>query len=76
MADKFDKHTENVAGKFYVDNTCIACNACLEEAPDNFDFDEYTENAYVFKQPSDGEEVKACRMAMEVCPVDAIGDDG
>jgi ferredoxin len=76
MADNQDKHPQNVKGKFYVDTTCIGCNACVEEAPDNFDIDEYTDNAYVFKQPADAAELEACRRAMNECPVEAIGDDG
>ena len=30
MADKNDKHPENVTGKFYVDTQCIDCDLCME----------------------------------------------
>jgi len=76
MADKSDRHPDNVSGKFYVDSSCIGCNVCLEEAPGNFDFDEYTDNAYVFKQPQSDDELKACKSAMAACPVESIGDNG
>ena len=76
MADKSDRHLDNVSGKFYVDSCCIGCNVCLEEAPGNFDFDEYTDNAYVFKQPQSDDELKACKSAMAACPVESIGDNG
>ena len=36
MADSDDKVPENAPGKFYVDSTCIDCDACREMAPDNF----------------------------------------
>ena len=75
MADKTSKFEENAKGAFYVDNTCIACDACSVAAPNNFKLleDEY---AYVFKQPDSDEEKEQCIEAMESCPVEAIGDDG
>ena len=76
MADKNDRHSDNVSGKFYVDSSCIGCNVCLEEAPGNLDFDEYTDKAYVFKQPKNEDELKACKSAMAACPVGSIGDNG
>ena len=76
MADKNDRHPDNVSGKFYVDSSCIGCNVCLEEAPGNFDYDEYTDNAYVFKQQKTSEELEACNTAMTACPVESIGDNG
>ena len=75
MADKSSKFEENVEGSFYVDNTCIACDACSVAAPNNFKLleDEY---AFVFKQPDSEEEKEQCLEAMESCPVEAIGNDG
>jgi ferredoxin len=35
MADVANKYSENVAGKYYVDNQCIDCDLCRETAPDN-----------------------------------------
>ena len=76
MADKNDKYDENVPGKFYVDQECIACDACVLAAPDHFNMDEDDGRAFVIKQPSDDSELEACQEAMEGCPVEAIGDDG
>ena len=76
MADKDEKYDENVAGKFYVDNSCIACDACATVAPDNFKIDEDDGHAYVKKQPENAEEEEFCQEALEGCPVEAIGDDG
>ena len=34
MADKLDKWSDNVRGKFFVDEQCIDCDLCRETAPD------------------------------------------
>ena len=36
MADATQKVSENVPGRFYVDETCIDCDLCRETAPGNF----------------------------------------
>jgi len=76
MADKTDKYDENVKGKFYVDRSCIACDACVTTAPDNFGMDEEDGHAFMSKQPENEEESEMCEEAMEGCPVESIGDDG
>jgi len=76
MADKDDRWEENAAGKFYVDRTCIACDACVIAAPDNFKMNEDDGHAYLSKQPAGPQEEDQCREAMEGCPVEAIGQDG
>lgn len=76
MADKDAKNGSNVAGKYYVDDQCIACDACVAEAADHFEMNDDEGYAYVKKQPSTDEEIEACENAMEACPVEAIGNDG
>ena len=76
MADKNDKFPDNVPGKYYVDRTCIACDACCLAAPDNFKMDEDDGHALVTIQPTTPEEDELCVEAMECCPVEAIGNDG
>lgn len=76
MADKDDKNSSNVPGKFYVDSQCIDCDLCRETAPDNFTRAEDEGYSYVFKQPETDEEIAQCREAIEGCPVEAIGEDG
>lgn len=76
MADKTAKWDENVPGKFYVDDQCIACDACVMEAPDFFVMNDDDGHAYVYKQPSNEAEEKLCQEALEACPVEAIGSDG
>ena len=76
MAEVRNKYPENVLGKYYVDRECIACDACLLAAPDNFTMHEDDGHAYVKKQPMNSAEEDQCREAMESCPVYAIGNDG
>ena len=33
MADKLDKWSDNVRGKFFVDEQCIDCDLCVEICP-------------------------------------------
>lgn len=76
MADKNDKVTENVDGKYYVDSSCIGCGMCEGTAPENFKMNDDGDLAIVFKQPANSEEENACKEAKGSCPAEAIGDDG
>ena len=75
MASPEDKVAENVEGPYYVDENCEFCETCIDTAPENFASadDEY---AYVKKQPENDDEEAACQEALEMCPTEAIGDDG
>jgi Ferredoxin len=76
MAVKENKVAENVRGKFYVDDQCIACGLCREIAPEFFGNIENSDNSFVKKQPTSDKEIDVCMEALESCPVSAIGDDG
>lgn len=76
MADKNSKWDQNVDGKFYVDDQCIACDACVCEAPKFFVMNDDDGHAYVMLQPQNEDEIKQCLDALEACPVEAIGEDG
>lgn len=76
MADKANKYPVNASGKFYVDNQCIDCDLCRENAPNNFKRNEEGGYSYVAKQPENEEEEKQCQEAIANCPVEAIGSDG
>lgn len=76
MADQADKYDENVKGRYYVDRSCIACDACVIAAPDNFGMNEDDGHAFVKTQPLDSSQESLCKEAMEGCPVEAIGDNG
>ncbi|MFY7993972.1 MAG: ferredoxin [Bacteriovoracaceae bacterium] len=76
MADKNSKFPENASGKYYVDDQCIACDACCVEAPKFFFMNDDEGHAYVKIQPQTPEEIADCENAMAACPVEAIGNDG
>jgi ferredoxin len=85
MADPNEKYEDNDPGEsvingqrvsFYVDKNCIICAACIYEAPNNFKESDDATHDVVFKQPENEEELIQCYSALEVCPVEAIGDDG
>jgi ferredoxin len=76
MADKSAKFDQNVAGAFYVDDQCIACDACVVEAPRFFEMNDEDGHAFVKLQPGSAEEIQECIDALEACPVGAIGNDG
>jgi ferredoxin len=76
MADKAQKWNENQTGKVFVDQSCIACDACVLTAPKNFSMHEEDGHAFVSKQPESAEEQALVKEAIEGCPVEAIGEDG
>lgn len=76
MPERERRVPENVPGRFYVDDTCIDCELCRETAPENFARADAQRYSFVHRQPADGAEETACRLAMEECPVEAIGNDG
>lgn len=67
------KWPQNAPGPFFVDQSCIACDACCLTAPQNFKMHEIEGHAYVAKQPETPEEEALCQQALEGCPVEAIG---
>ena len=76
MADKAKRYSDNVSGRYYVDDKCIDCDLCRETAPDNFKRNDGVGYSFLFKQPVTPEEEQLCKEAMEGCPVEAIGNDG
>ena len=76
MAEISQKWKQNVPGKMFVDQSCIACDACCLAAPQNFKMHDEEGHAFVSKQPETESEKAACKEAMEGCPVEAIGDFG
>ena len=75
MADKTNKLSINAPGKYYVDDTCIDCDACRQSS-ESFDRSDDIGMSYVVKQPVTPEEIANAEEALEGCPVNAIGNDG
>jgi glyoxylase-like metal-dependent hydrolase (beta-lactamase superfamily II)/ferredoxin len=71
MANVALRLPENVPGDFYVDSTCIDCDACRQIAPEIFSEDD--EYSIVYRQPQTHEEIKRGLMALVACPTASIG---
>lgn len=76
MADKANKQSENVPGKWYVDNTCVPCNSCMDEAPNLLKYSADETYVYFTKQPATPEESVTAQRALDICPTGSIGNDG
>jgi glyoxylase-like metal-dependent hydrolase (beta-lactamase superfamily II)/ferredoxin len=74
VADKKKRLPSNVAGAFYVDSTCIDCDACRQIAPSVFAED--GQYSAVKMQPASGAEESAAWHALLACPVGSIGCEG
>src|SRR5437667_7415387 len=71
MANVALRLPENVAGDFFVDSTCIDCDACRQIAPEIFAEDD--EYSIVYQQPQSAQETKRALMALVACPTGSIG---
>jgi glyoxylase-like metal-dependent hydrolase (beta-lactamase superfamily II)/ferredoxin len=70
MADPRRRLKANAAGPWFVDASCIDCDACRQLAPEVFA--DGSGHALVARQPGKGNRVDAFR-ALVACPVGAIG---
>ncbi len=71
MADPRKRLQSNVAGSFFVDSTCIDCDACRQIAPQTFA--EVGDYSSVYQQPNNKDEERAAWRAILACPVGSIG---
>lgn len=76
MADNNSKQPLNAPGAFYVDETCIDCDLCRENAPEFFARDEDAGASYVSTQPQSDEDIEKALEALDGCPTESIGNDG
>jgi glyoxylase-like metal-dependent hydrolase (beta-lactamase superfamily II)/ferredoxin len=74
MADPALRLPENVPGDFFVDSTCIDCDACRIFAPAVFS--DARDQSFVFHQPASDEELLAAQKALISCPTSSIGSSG
>jgi len=75
MASLSDRLSENVAGAYYVDSSCIDCDQCRVVAPDFF---ARSDNGFSFvkRQPATAEEIAMVDEAMNSCATASIGKEG
>src|SRR6516162_9568876 len=71
MANPKKRVLENVPGDFFVDSTCINCDACRQIAPSVFA--EAAETSFVKSQPSSAIERRQALRALLACPTGSIG---
>jgi glyoxylase-like metal-dependent hydrolase (beta-lactamase superfamily II)/ferredoxin len=72
MANLARRRDENVAGEFYVDDSCIDCGTCYWVARDSFS--RAGDMAHVHAQPVDAAGALRAQMALLACPTGSIGD--
>lgn len=61
----------NVPGPFFVDASCIDCGTCWQFDPQHFA--PTGSSAHVKRQPQGGQELQQALLALQACPVAAIG---
>ena len=71
MAKIAQRLPQNAPGDFYVDSTCIDCDACRQIAPATFS--EYRDLSIVYQQPKTEEQKQRALMALVACPTASIG---
>lgn len=74
MANPATRLPENVAGDFFVDATCIDCDACRQIAPATFQ--DHGDQSSVYRQPESEEETRRALMSLAACPTGSIGTTG
>lgn len=71
MASVAFRLEENVPGDYFVDSTCIDCDACRQIAPTVFH--DIGDQSAVFHQPESPEELLQAQKALISCPTASIG---
>ncbi len=70
------RYEENEPGKYYVTSDCDGCGICFSYALQNFMYSNDSSYYFIANQPADEREEADIIRAKEVCPQDAIKDDG
>ncbi len=73
MAKLEHRRTENIPGDFYVDTTCIDCDACRGLAPEVFTA--VGGQSAVYAQPQTKEQRHQALIALTACPTASIGTE-
>jgi glyoxylase-like metal-dependent hydrolase (beta-lactamase superfamily II)/ferredoxin len=74
MANPRKRVAQNVPGDFFVDSTCIDCDACRQIAPGVFG--EAGETSFVRAQPISAADRRRALQALLACPTGSIGCQG
>src|SRR5258708_32313308 len=76
MADPRLRHPASVPGPWFVDTTCIDCDACRQLAPAVFAESDGHGQSTVWRQPASAEDERAASRALVACPTASIGVEG
>ena len=76
MANITERLSNNVAGAYYVDSSCIDCDLCRNTAPEFFKRDDEIGFTIVYRQPVGAREIALAESAKDGCPSESIGNDG
>ena len=71
MAQIAQRLPQNVEGDFFVDSSCIDCDACRQIAPASFR--DHGGQSSVYSQPQNPSELHRALMALVACPTASIG---
>jgi glyoxylase-like metal-dependent hydrolase (beta-lactamase superfamily II)/ferredoxin len=71
MAQLARRLPQNVPGDFYVDESCIDCDACRQIAPETFR--DHGGQSSVYQQPATPDRELRALMALVACPTASIG---
>lgn len=71
MADLKKRLSDNVAGEFFVDSTCIDCDTCRQLAPETFE--DAGNYSFVYAQPETEKQTREALRALLACPTGSIG---
>jgi glyoxylase-like metal-dependent hydrolase (beta-lactamase superfamily II)/ferredoxin len=71
MAQLAKRLPQNTGGDFFVDDTCIDCDACRQIAPASFR--DHGGQSSVYQQPGNPGELHRALMALVACPTASIG---
>src|SRR4051812_8818691 len=71
MARLESRLPQNAEGEFFVEDTCIDCDACRQIAPATFR--DHGGQSSVFSQPQTPPDIRRALMALVSCPTSSIG---
>src|ERR1700694_2981482 len=71
MAQISQRLAQNIEGEFFVDASCIDCDACRQIAPGSFH--DHGGQSSVYRQPQNSGELHRALMALVACPTASIG---
>src|SRR5205809_7489987 len=73
LAEPAKRLPQNVPGDFFVDSSCIDCDACRQIAPATFR--DHGDQSSVYQQPKTADARRRALMALVACPTASIGTD-